>query len=186
MEPVSLVEAKAWLRIDGDTEDELVASLIAAARQYVEDEQGVALVAQTWELVTENPCRVSRWSAERIPEAVRVRLPRRPVRSVSSVVYRLNDADVTLAASNYKVVGDELVFTGDVPVSDEPLGVTITFVAGYGDPIDVPDKYRQAIRLLVAHSYENREPVVVGTVPYEVQLSVRALLGARKVRIGGM
>jgi uncharacterized phiE125 gp8 family phage protein len=184
MEPVSLGEAKGWLRIDGSDEDELVASLIAAARQYVEDETGLALVAQTWELVIENPERLP-WCAERRPSYVRVRLPRRPVRSVESVTYRSAGSTVTLAASNYKVVGDELVFTGDAPLSDEPLGVTITFVAGYGDPIDVPDKYRQAIRLLVAHGYENREPVVIGTVPYAVQLSVRELIGARKVRIRG-
>ena len=50
-EPVTLADAKAWLRLDGDHEDELrPASLVASAREQVERLTGLALIDQTWRL----------------------------------------------------------------------------------------------------------------------------------------
>jgi hypothetical protein len=40
--------------------------------------------------------------------------------------------------------------------------VAVTFVAGYGDPEDVPAEICQAILLLVSTLYENRESNVIG------------------------
>ncbi|PZN51615.1 MAG: hypothetical protein DIU65_11005, partial [Proteobacteria bacterium] len=47
-EPVTLAEVKVHLRIDGTTEDELVAGLVRAARQEVERATGMALIEQSW------------------------------------------------------------------------------------------------------------------------------------------
>ena len=49
-EPVTLADAKAWLRLDGDHEDELVASLWLPPAQQVERLTGLALIDQTWRL----------------------------------------------------------------------------------------------------------------------------------------
>ena len=49
-EPVSLADAKAWLRIDTADEDSLVASLVPAARARVEAATRRLLVTQTWRL----------------------------------------------------------------------------------------------------------------------------------------
>ena len=48
VEPVSLAEAKAHLRVDGSAEDTLIASLIVTSRLHVEAALGLALITQSW------------------------------------------------------------------------------------------------------------------------------------------
>ena len=50
-EPVSLLEAKQHLRVDGDDDDLLIGSLIAAARQAAETQTGRQLITARWKLV---------------------------------------------------------------------------------------------------------------------------------------
>lgn len=50
-EPVSLAEAKQHLRVDGDDDDLLIGSLIAAARQAAETQTGRQLITARWKLV---------------------------------------------------------------------------------------------------------------------------------------
>jgi hypothetical protein len=50
-EPVTLAQAKAWLRVESGTdEDDLIAALIAAARARAEWHTGRAFVTQGWTL----------------------------------------------------------------------------------------------------------------------------------------
>jgi hypothetical protein len=49
-EPVTLAEAKAHLRLDTSLDDAFVASIIVAARQYIERVCWRGLLLQTWEL----------------------------------------------------------------------------------------------------------------------------------------
>src|SRR6185295_16059621 len=48
-EPVSLVEAKAHLRVTSATDDTLIGTLITTARQLCEQYTGIAFISQTWE-----------------------------------------------------------------------------------------------------------------------------------------
>ena len=48
VEPISLAEAKAHLRLDASDEDALLTALITAARMFVERTLGVALITQSW------------------------------------------------------------------------------------------------------------------------------------------
>jgi len=57
VEPVTLSEVKAHLRIDGTSEDDLLGGLVRAARQDVERSTGLALIDQSWRLV------LDRWPA---------------------------------------------------------------------------------------------------------------------------
>ena len=53
-EPVTVAEAKAHARIDIDDDDAMVAALITAARQWVEDTTGRCLITQQWKLTLDN------------------------------------------------------------------------------------------------------------------------------------
>jgi uncharacterized phiE125 gp8 family phage protein len=98
---------------------------------------------------------------------------------------------VTLDAASYSVdVLSEparLVLKGAVPpIEARALNAfEIAFAAGYGDEADdVPGPVRQALKLLVAHWFERREPVVLGLGAQEVPATVAALLlPYRRVRL---
>ena len=62
-------------------------------------------------------------------------------------------------------------------------GIEIEFTAGYGDnPSDVPEPILQALKLLVAHWYEVRNPVHIGQMATRVPDTVSSLLAPYKVR----
>ena len=50
-EPVTVSSLKAYLRLTHDSEDELLAGLIRAAREDVERATGLVLLGQEWRLV---------------------------------------------------------------------------------------------------------------------------------------
>lgn len=151
--PVTLTEAKAHLRVDGSDEDTLITSLIEAATSAVEEETGRALVTQTWDYSISQPSGA-------------VALPLAPVASISSMSYYDTDDN-----SQSLTVGDYYLFKGtdtacvepkdnvDWPTTkDRPDALTITFIAGQA-AADVPQALKQAVLLLIAHWFENREPV---------------------------
>src|SRR3990167_7589456 len=98
-EPLSLDEAKQHLRVDIDEHDELILSLVAAARQWAEDHTLRALVTQTWRLTLD----YERPSFEADGRCThRIVLPRPPLASVTSVTYvDLEGATQTLAVDQY-------------------------------------------------------------------------------------
>lgn len=156
VEPISVDELKMQARIDQDTEDALLAAYITAARADVEAILRRALIEQTWEM------RLDAWWSDDLE------LPYPPLISVDSVSYV--DADDTTHMLN---TGDYAVDTMSEPgrlslLVDTPTaelanfgGVRISYKAGYGSlETSVPEPIRQAIRLLAAHYYENRESVL--------------------------
>lgn len=176
VEPVSLAEAKTHLRVDIDDDDAYISGLIAAAREYLEGATRRAFLTQTWRLS------LDAWPW---PPA-QIELPLPPLQAVNSIKYRDSDGTQTTVDS-----GDYIVDTDSEPgriVLDygeswpsETLypanPIQIEFEAGYGDAAtDVPQYLRQAVLLLVGHWYENREPVVIGTVHKELPLAVDSLI----------
>lgn len=181
VEPVSATEAKAHLRVDGSDEDTLIASLITAARQEVEKYTGRALITQTWEV-----------SGPAFPwGGAAIELPRPPLQTVSSVSYLDAAGDTQVwASSNYTVdapAGDFAPKGMIIPTPAafypatvaHPLAVTVRFVAGFGDAgSDVPEVYRRALLVLLAHLFENREAVVTGAIAVDIPQSFRTLLAS--------
>lgn len=173
VEPVTVDEAKAHLRIDHAEEDALLASLIATSRLHIETALDLALITQGW-------CwRLDAWPDEKI-----VALPIRPVRSVDAVRITAASGSVeTLAAERFLLDG-----TGTPPrlISTDgawprpgaaALGIEIEFTAGFGSAAsDVPAPIRQALLTLVGHWYENRHGVELGGGEMRIPGAVSALL----------
>jgi uncharacterized phiE125 gp8 family phage protein len=174
LEPVSLAEAKAHLRVDGTAEDTLVASLIITSRLHIEAALGLALVTQGWS-----------WFLDAWPAAAEVPLPLRPVQSIAAVkLYAPDETVEVLSPATYLLDGGNvpprLVRQAALPWPRPPRlanGIEIAFVAGYGNAAaDVPAPIRQAILLLVAHWFEHREPVQIGTLAATLPAMVADLL----------
>ena len=180
IEPVSLAEAKAHCRVDVADEDALIDTLRVAARQYVETFTRRPLITQTWDDKRDGfPCGSD--------EALELPLP--PVSSITSVTYTATDGTSTVWSS--------ALYTTDLPTGPkaEPArivpiygevypttrsvinNVVIRFVAGYGSTAaTVPASLRAAIKLLIGHWYERREPVNVGNIVTPIPLSIESLL----------
>jgi uncharacterized phiE125 gp8 family phage protein len=182
LEPVTLAEAKNHLRVDDDSENELIDALRVAAREYVETFTGRKLITQTWDL------KLDAFPCERCIE-----LPFAPVSAVSSISYVDANGDTqTWASSNYTsdtpsgpfAMPGRIVpaYTVSWPTTRNVINaVTVRFVAGYGATVHTtPYLLRAAIKLLVGHWYANREPVVVGSIANDIPLSVQSMLWSFK------
>jgi hypothetical protein len=77
--------------------------------------------------------------------------------------------------SGYYVDGRLVFMTGAVPLTVSHLRAQYT--AGYASGAE-PEVAKQAVRILVATWFENREAVVVGVAADEVPMSVQMLLRA--------
>lgn len=153
VEPVTLDDARAQVRVTAMQEDALLTRLVEAARQHVERAIRRALITQSWRLYLDD------WPPGRV-----VRLPATPVQEVASItVFDADGMPVELDPADYEVDGQgtpaRLKVKAGVGGSSKALnGIEIDFTAGYGDAgEDVPAALRQAILLLVAHWYEHRE-----------------------------
>ena len=154
IEPVSLDEAKAHLKVDTTDEDALIARAIAGARARAEWHTGRAFVTQGWMLWLDCwPC----------TGAVEIPLP--PLQAVTSItVYATDGTPTVLDPSTYQV--DIASSPGRVLLSGcsvAPMdlrtmnALAIAFTAGYGDDADdVPTQIREAILDYVADLYANR------------------------------
>jgi len=153
VEPVSLEDAKLWLRLDHTAEDALVDSLIQMVREQVE-EHGIAVITQTWDL-----------RLDCFPSIIR--LPKTPVQEVSSISYIDTSGDTqTLAEAAYTVdvrsTPARIVpaYGYSWPITrSEPNAVTVRFIAGYGagaTPAEIPERILQAMRLALTTAYTMR------------------------------
>lgn len=160
VEPVSLAEAKLHLRVDADDENALIDGLVVVARRHAEMISRRSFCTRTLE------AKLDCWPYDGVIE-----LAYPPLVSVTHVKY-IDTAGVerTMSAADYIVDAHRepgrIVLAYDASWPPEILrpaaAVTIRYVAGYGDPEDVPEIYRQAMLLMIGHFYENREAVVAG------------------------
>jgi uncharacterized phiE125 gp8 family phage protein len=178
IEPVSLAEAKEYLRVAHDDDDAVIEMVIAAARDYVEAATRRALIVQTW-----------RHSRDAWPADGRIVVL--PVPLLEVIAARVYAEDGTVQ----EVDPDAFVFDTisspgvisfppwSMPPPGRPrAGIELDFDAGYGAmPDDVPPPLKLAIRLLVAHWYENRAVITSGGEVAVTPVGVAALIARYRV-----
>jgi uncharacterized phiE125 gp8 family phage protein len=130
VEPVSLSEAKAHLRVDHDADDGLIGALITAGREAVERFTGRSLAAASY-----------RWASEAEQS---LRLPLWPS-TVSAVTYMSNGE---------RVASQTYVFDEDRSLLCDVGGVDAVRVEFTTDPASVPEALKSAIKLRVEADYD--------------------------------
>ena len=156
VEPISLGEMKAYLRLDDDdaTQDDLIAGLVRAARLMVEAASRRILIEQSWRVVMD--C----W-----PAGGTILLPLSPLIAVDGITVTDalgNASDVPAGAFEADALSDPpRIAIAGAPEPGKPRnGISIALRAGYGAaPEAVPATLKLAIRILVAHWFENRGDV---------------------------
>lgn len=151
LEPLSLAEAKVWLKVDGPEDDDLVRALIVAARLMVEAEIGQVLMARNWRLIGDQ------WP---MGETITVR-PGPVLSVVAARVFNAQGQATTITATSFTVLAQEE--TAAIIPAERPApgrahgGIEIDVRLGYGESVaSVPENIRLAIRRLVALWYDNR------------------------------
>lgn len=173
IEPLTLVEAKAFLRVEHAEDDDVITALIAAARVHVEAMTRRALLAQTWRFVLDAWPRDGRFAprigALRELVAARVFEADGSVRDIDGESFVVDPAANVIAAPCFAV-----------PVPGRATaGIALDVLCGYGaEAGDVPADLRHAVRLLLAHWYDNRVATADGAA---VPAGVSALLAPYRV-----
>lgn len=180
-EPISTEDLKLTVKIDTDADNALMDAYVKAARQQVEIDSRRALITQAWTMTLDQaPAnRGAIW------------LPIYPVISITSIKsFSTADAESTVATSVYRLDASSLparIVLKDA--QDWPTGLRpqnalqIIFSAGYGAAAsDISDTgLLQAARLLAAHWYRQREPIVIGESVSTLPLAYDALIAPHRV-----
>lgn len=180
VEPISLTDLKAWLRIDWTDDDAWLAMLIQDARAWVESHTSRALITQTLQGV---------WYIPKSPESKLKGLYAQLGMELTFNLPRSTPGNITVTTAEIEKdldVWQTLVLTSDYVVDADndpprvwlrasaisywaPTGalinfmgvyaprVRITWTAGYGsDFSSVPSSFRRAIMSAAAYLYEHR------------------------------
>lgn len=170
-EPLTYSEVKAFLRLNDDSEQTFVTTLITIARQIVEGQTWRPLISQTWAL---------QFDASELNLFIS-NINKAPIISIDSVTYYdLNNALQTLSPTLYEtdIYGNPARFRlKSIPsVYDRMGALIVNFVCGYTNAAAVPQAIKQAMLLIIGHLYENRQDVVTGTQVNEIPMASRYLL----------
>jgi len=199
VEPVSLADAKAHLRVDGTSDDAAITALITVARVTLEKWCWSAFIQQTWQYWFDRF-----WWKMNIPRgpmavgwnAVGGNNPMRPQEGTAAggVVWikyltpaATNDPAslITLPPALYETSAEnEIPFVRQAYLKTWPVtrgyrdDVTMQVVVGYGpDASYVPTPLVQATKLLISHLYFNR-----GEVPERPTRAIDDLITPYRLR----
>lgn len=170
-EPLTYTEVKNFLRLNDDSEQTFVTSLITVAREMVESRIWRPLISQTWAM---------QFDYSELGLNV-YNINKAPLLSVVSVTYYDENNDLQILATNqYEVdiYGSPARFRFiNIPkVKERFNAVQLNFTCGYTNAAAVPLPIKQAMYLIIGHLYENRQDVITGTQVHEVPDTSKFLL----------
>jgi uncharacterized phiE125 gp8 family phage protein len=185
VEPVTLSEAKAHLRVDATEDDAYIATLITAAREWVEQYLDRTLVHTQWVMRFDKfpdsgiePVELPRppmvFSGTATAVAVTFTQEAGPTSTYSTAEYRVD---------RYATPGTILPIYGSTwtPHRQDDNAISVTWWAGYGaSGTGVPAAIRHAMLMLIGHWYEVRGAVLTGTISKEIEYGVQSLLDSQR------
>ena len=178
-EAVTEDEAKLYLRIEHHLDDNILRTMIAAARTMVEQYTGQTLIEQKWRMtIGANDRSFNKGGT------LQVGIPMSPFQKLDGRPKVIKPNKI-LEIANYKLSRDAGFGTVEVITclgsKDE---LQLEFTVGYGPTAEsVPASFKQAILMLLAEMYENRSGGSNSkAVPVIINGSVKNLLDAHRVR----
>ncbi|MEP3197080.1 MAG: head-tail connector protein [Lentilitoribacter sp.] len=169
-EPITLDEAKAHLRLDHDSEDDLLNLLIATAREYLESQTQLALMTQSWRLCLDN------WPTDHC-----VKLHKSPVQSIDQIEQFDGNGDAQVVSTSEMLLDSNahparLYINSQSDPEQVINGIEITFTAGFHSASEVPDMLKRALLIHIAQMYEFRGVVSPSMQPAAVPNGYAALI----------
>ncbi len=168
--PVTLDDAKAWLKLTEDDEDTLIEALISSAHRRIID------MAQVCPAETEITQGFDAFFSETLTLSVG------PVTEVTEVEYTKSDG-ATATVTGYRLDNIGTPARLIAPLSGWPTDVAdmaavrVTYTCGYTDPL--PQPIRTAMLCLIAFMYQNREDMPLSGA---TERTVSSLLADYKIR----
>lgn len=164
-EPITVDEAKVHLRVDGNLEHDYIEALVIVAREYVETVLGLSLMPCEWLMITDASDSIA--------------LPMGPVTAVAWVKDSSDDPISYVSTLDQKV---ELSGASGLVQIRYAAGCAALDAEANVARAAVPALFKQAIKLIVGHLYENREDVVVGSglTASKLPVGVNAILSPHR------
>jgi len=173
--PVTLAEAKLFLRVDHTADDSLINALIPTATAVVENYTNRKLISQTWDYFLDSfPMSKNQpwWEgvregklSELISVARFINIPLTPVSAVSYLkTFDDSDAEYTMDAASYQVdtaseparLALRMNSVWPTTVLRPVNGIAIRCVVGYASASAVPAPLKQALLDVLTQMYQCR------------------------------
>ncbi|THV14213.1 head-tail connector protein [Rhizobium rhizophilum] len=160
VEPLTLAEVRAHLRLDTDEEDDLLLALATVAREHLERETELVLAARDFRLCRDD------W-----PEDGILAIARGPVRAVTAVTVYDGDGEPQAVDLDGHLLDGQArparLWLRETPPPARALnGIEVEFSAGFGESgVDVPETLKRAMLLHVAAMYAVRGVVAPDAQP---------------------
>jgi len=159
-EIVTLEEAKNYLRVDHNFDDDLIKGLIKSTRQAMESIIQKSIMKQTWEYTFTDAAIAEFWGKDRpnvCGDILQIPLPMPPILNINGVVANSRVIDPErYVVENF---GNKycLCVTDAKLVSGKKISITINYDAGISDQVEnIPYQLKLANLMLLANAYQER------------------------------
>jgi hypothetical protein len=153
-EPVTLAQAKAWLKVTHDEEDDIISALITAARQICEGYTDLSFVERTVTAVVKN-------------ELDNIRLPYGPIGNVTSI-----DDGAGTAITGYTITG-----VAQKRLCYRCSYAKVIYTAGYAV---LPQQFKTALKMQLSWMYVRRGDEEVAS---EISPEAKMILSAYRIHV---